>query len=286
MTTAWVLRGGASFGATQAGMARALIEAGHHPDMVLGTSAGALNAAWIAADPTLAGTASLSRLWTTIRRQNVFPINPLVLLGGLVGLKDSTFSPAAFTRWVRSATPLRRLEDGVLPLTVVAADLETAEEVLLQSGPAVPALLASSAMPGIFPPVRVGDRWLVDGSVASDAPIGPAVMAGADQVWLLPSVPSVAMARPRTALDVMLRSVSITLARHTASTVLAWADRCELFVLPAPLVAGVSAFNFQKSAEMIDAAYRLTAGWLDEAQPVHRPATAGTGPGCVEDMPI
>ena len=75
---------------------------------------------------------------------------------------------------------LRRLEEGLLPLSVVATDLETGEEVLLESGPAVPALLASSAMPGIFPPVLIGHRWLVDGSIASDAPIGPAVRAGAE----------------------------------------------------------------------------------------------------------
>jgi NTE family protein len=260
-------------------MARALIEAGHHPDILFGTSAGALNAAWLAADPTLSGAASLARLWTTIRRRDVFPLSPFALLAGLVGLKDSTFRSNAFAGWLRSTTALRRLEDGALPLTVVATDLETGGEVLLESGPAVPALLASCAMPGIFPPVRIGNRWLVDGGVASDTPIGPAVGAGADRVWVLPSVPAVPMARPRTALDVLLRSVSITLARHTASIVMAWADRCELYVLPAPLVAGVSAFSFEKSGELIDAAYRLAVAWLEEARPVHLHEPASTDPG-------
>ncbi len=81
MTTAWVLRGGASFGAAQVGMARALIEAGHHPDLLYGTSAGALNAAWLAADPTLEGIASLARLWTSVRRRDVFPIRPELVAG-------------------------------------------------------------------------------------------------------------------------------------------------------------------------------------------------------------
>jgi NTE family protein len=271
VTTAWVLRGGASFGAAQVGMARALMEAGHYPDMLFGTSAGALNAAWLAADPTLPGTASLAKLWTTVRRRNVFALGPVSLLAGLAGLKDSTFRSSAYAKWLRTTTRLRRLEDGVLPLTVVATDLETGEEVLIESGPAVPALLASSAMPGIFPPVRVGQRWLVDGSVASDTPVGGAVRAGASRVWVLPSIPSVAMARPRTALDVLLRSVSIALARHTAGIVMEWAGRCELYMVPAPLVPGVSAFDFSKSGELIEAGYQLTVAWLEHARPVGSP---------------
>jgi NTE family protein len=276
MTTAWVLRGGASFGAAQVGMARALMEAGHHPDILYGTSAGALNAAWLAADPTLEGVASLGRLWTSVRRRDVFPIRPEMVLAGLAGLRDSMFSSSALTKWVRATAALRRLEDGVLPLTVVATDLESGEEVLMESGPAVPALVASSAMPGIFPPVRIGPRWLVDGSVASDTPIGPAVRAGADRVWVLPSVPSVPMARPRTAIDVLLRSVAISLARYTASTAATWANKCELYLVPAPLVPGVSPFNFDKSSQLIDAAYRLTTAWLPEARPVHPTADPNT----------
>ena len=259
-------------------MARALLEAGHHPDMLYGTSAGALNAAWLAVDPTLTGTAGLARLWTTVKRRDVFPLRPFTAVAGLAGLKDSTFSAGALARWLRGTTALRRLEDGVLPLTVVATDLETGEEVLLDNGPAIPALLASSAMPGIFPPVRIGHRWMVDGSVASDTPVGPAVRAGAGRVWVLPSVPAVPMVRPRAALDVLLRSISITLARHTASIVATWAGSSELYVLPAPLVAGVSPFNFDRSRELIDAAYRLTVAALEDARPIEPGARAAGRP--------
>jgi NTE family protein len=268
MTTAWVLRGGASFSAAQVGMAKALMEAGHHPDLLYGTSAGALNASWLATDPTLDGIASLARMWAAVKRRDVFPVRPWTALMGLAGLKDHLIDHSTFARWLHRTTTLRRLEQGVLPLAVVATDLETGEEVLLDNGPAVPALLASSAMPGVFPPVRIGDRWLVDGSIASDAPIGPAVEAGASRVWVLPSVPVVPMARPKSALDVLLRSASITLARHNASIVATWCTRCELYVVPAPLVAGVSPFSFEKSAALVDAAYRLTSSWLEQARPV------------------
>ena len=268
MTTAWVLRGGASFGAAQVGMARALMEAGHYPDLLYGTSAGALNASWLATDPTLDGIESLGLMWAAVRRRDVFPLRPWTALKGLAGLNDHLVSHDPFAKWLQATTRLRRLEEGLLPLSVVATDLETGDEVLLESGPAVPALLASSAMPGVFPPVIIGDRWLVDGSIASDAPIGPAVRAGASRVWVLPSVPVVPMARPKSALDVLLRSASITLARHNASIVATWCTRCELYVVPAPLVPGVSPFSFDKTSELMEAAYRLATSWLGQARPV------------------
>jgi len=156
----------------------------------------------------------------------------------------------------------------VLPLVVVATDIQTGEAVLLESGPAVPALLASSAMPGVFPPVRIGGRWLMDGSIASDTPIGPAVQAGTTRAWVLPSVPVGPMPRPRTALDALLRSSAIMLARHNAAIIGTWSSSCELYVVPAPFVPGVSPFRFDKSAQLIDAAYRATSSWLRQAHPV------------------
>jgi NTE family protein len=268
MTTAWVMRGGSSFSAAQVGMARALLEAGHHPDLLLGSSAGALNAAWLAADPTLEGLVPLGALWAAARRRDIFPLRPWVALPGVVGLRDHTVNPKGLARWLRAHSLLRRLEDGALPLTVVATDLETGEEVLLEDGPALPALLATSAMPGIFPPVRLGGRWLIDGSIAMDTAIGPAVTAGADRVWVLDSIPAVAMARPRAALDVVLRASSILLARSHAARLEAWGQRCELYVVPAPLVPGVSPFDFRRSREIIDAAYQHARAWLATAKPV------------------
>jgi len=279
MTTAWVLQGGGSLGAAQVGMARALMESGNHPDLVLGTSAGALNAAWLATDPTLEGLGSLGKLWTAARRRDVFPLSGWTALGGVIGLRDHTVSSAAFARWLRSVALVRRLQDGVLPLGVVATDLLTGEAVLLDSGPTVPALLASAAMPGIFPPVLIGTRWLVDGSIASDAPIGQAVRAGADRVFVLPSALNGPAERPRSALGIMLRSSSIMIVRDNARQVAKWSKSCELFVLPAPAVPGASPFSFGKAGELIDAAHLLVATWLQTAQPVdasQQPHATGT----------
>jgi NTE family protein len=255
-------------------MARALLEAGHHPDLLYGTSAGALNAAWLAADPTLPGLDRLAELWTRARRRDVFPIDPWVALSGVMGFRNYTVSPAALAGWLRATCPLLRLQDGVLPLVVVATDIRSGEEVLLASGPAVPALLATSAMPGVFPPVNVGGRWLVDGSISSDTPVAAAVEAGSTRIWVLPSVPAGPWSRPRKAVDAVLTATSIMVSRQHADAVSNWSSRCELYVLPTPLVPGTSAFSFHRSRELMIGAYQIAGDWLTRAQPVTKRSLA------------
>jgi NTE family protein len=257
------------------------MEAGHHPDRLYGSSAGALNAAWLAAEPTLEGLEALAHLWTVVRRSDVFPLSAPVAIAGIAGWRDHLLSSRALAKWLRSTTLVRRLEESVLPLTVVATDLETGEEVLLESGPTVPALLASSAMPGVFPPVFIAGRWLIDGSVVSDTPVGPAVRAGSDRVFVLPSVPAGPAPRPRSALNVLLRSTSVSLARHNVDAVAAWCGHCQLYMVPAPLVPGVSPFSFGRSPDLIEAGYRVTSSWLTGARPV---APGGPADG-VEALP-
>lgn len=268
MTSAWALRGGASFGAAQVGTARALMEAGHYPDLLFGSSAGALNAAWLAFDPTLAGLRLLADLWERAEKARIFALRPWVALPGLLGLKDHIMSGRPLERWLRGVTPLQRVEDGVLPLTVVATDLADGSEVLIERGPLVPALVASSAMPGAFPPVKLGGRWLIDGGIAMDTPIGPAVEAGADEVWVLESVPPMNGGRPRGALDVVLRSSAMMLARHHDIRVQAWCSRCRLYVVPAPVVPGISPFDLSHSQALAAAGYETAKHWLRSAEPV------------------
>jgi NTE family protein len=268
MKTAWVLRGGASFGAVQVGQARALIEVGHHPDFLYGASAGALNAAWLASDPTLEGLSTLAQLWTAMRGRDVFPFNPFTVIAGLMGLSDHTVSSRPFARWLRRVSPLRRLEDGVLGLGVMTTDIQTGEEVLLERGPAVPALLASCAMPGIFPPVHIDGRWLMDGGIANDTPVGRAVQAGAERVWVLPCVPEGRLAKPRSALGALLASSSIALARQSTRELAAWSSACELFVVPAPAVPGASPFRFDHCSKLIEAGHEVARQWLATARPL------------------
>lgn len=267
MTTAWVLPGGASMGAVQAGQAAALLSAGIVPDLLIGASAGSLNAAWLAADPTVRGAKVVENLWMSVSRKQVFPISASAVALGLLGRRDHTVDNRGLARWLEDHLPYRQIDEARQRLTVTATDLDTGEAVFLERGPLVPALLASCAMPGVYPPVAIHDRVMIDGGVAADAPIGRAVAQGADRIYVLPTLPPGPFPRPQGAVELMLRTVGLILGSARNSEIASWAQVCELYVLPAPSL-GASPFSFRHTADLIAGGRALTEAWLAEALPV------------------
>lgn len=282
MRTAWILPGGSSFGAVQVGQLDALVRAGLAPDLLLGTSAGSLNATQMAVNPDGRGVEVLRDLWTGVRRREIFPFRPGTVIAGLAGRRDHTVSNAAFTRWIEAHVPVRRIEDARLPLTLTATDLTSGEPVFLTAGDTVSALLASTALPGVFPPVERDGRTLVDGGLVADAPVGQAVAQGAERVYILPAVGGGGPYRPAKALDVLLASTALVLGHATRTEVEAWAGECEVFVCPAPSVAGLSPFSFKAGPRLMAEARAATEAWLPSARPatpVHRPAGVRSAAG-------
>jgi NTE family protein len=268
MTTAFVLPGGASLGAVQVGMAEALSEAGIRPDLIVGASAGALNGAWLAAHPGPNGVAELRELWCTVRRREIFPFSPLRIMLGLLGRKDHVVDAKHLTRWLAARAPLSRLERARIPLHVMATDLATGLPVMLSTGDALDALLASTAIPGIYPPVQLDGRLLVDGGIAADTPISQAVQLGADTVYVMPTVGIDASARPTSAPSVALQALAHVLGHASDNEITANAERCALYVIPALPTRDISPFDFRHSRALIDGALASTREWLTVAKPV------------------
>lgn len=285
MRTAWVLPGGSTFGAVQAGLVTALFEAGIHPDVLVGTSAGSLNAAWLAGDPTPEGAEKLRDLWTSMRRTDVFPIQPLRILAGKTGLANHLMTNYGLARWLHQTLPYRRLEDARVPLTVTATDLNSGDPVYFDSGPALPSLVASCAIPGMFPPVKIDDRWLIDGGLAAFMPISRAVEQGAERVYILPcggsdpfepasrnrnhkTGPALPAVPPRSISGV--NGAALGAAMNTASRLDMQLNsaRCELYVVPAPSIAGLSPYSFGHSRDLIEAAFVGAKQWIPGARPV------------------
>jgi len=180
--TAFVLSGGASLGALQVGMLRALYERGIAPDLLVGASAGALNAAFVASRPQTVETADeLAAIWHGLRREDVFPVGLRVLVAGLTSRDDHLVPDDGLRQLARRHLQINRLEQAVVPLHLTAFDLIAGEEVLLSNGPVIDALLAAVAIPGILPAVRWGKRRLVDGGVVNNTPISHAVELGAER---------------------------------------------------------------------------------------------------------
>jgi len=252
MPTAFVLSGGASLGATQAGMLQALYERDIRPDMLIGVSAGALNAAFAACRPvTVASAVELQGIWAGLTRSQVFPPSPLTAGLGMLGMRNHSVPAAGLRRIVERYLDVDRLEDAGVALHVVAADVLTGEEVLLSKGPIADALLASAAIPGVFPPVAVDGRLLMDGGVVNNAPISHAVELGADRIFVLPAIGQARLEEaPRGALAAGMTAVSRAIARRLQDDVARYRHEVELTVFEAP--ARIAPTDFGKAGELIE----------------------------------
>jgi NTE family protein len=256
---AFVFQGGGSLAAPQVGMLRALTEAGLTPDLVIGSSAGALNAVAFATDPTPAGIDRLESVWMSLRRQRVAPFSVRTALAAVVGRGDGLVSNSALRGLIESVAVAGTLSGTFIPAHVVATDLASGEPVVLSGGETSPALLASSAFPGLYPPVEVGERLLVDGGVSADVPVLQAEALGAQVTYVLPAA----------AYGAALPHGPVPLAYHALSRILSLAARGDLaaargpvHVLPAPGSQATSPVDFHDTSRLIDEGYRLAAGWL------------------------
>ena len=179
--TAFVLSGGAGLGAIQAGMLRALYEREVRPDLVVGTSVGAVNSAFIASRPQTPHTADeLAEIWRGLGRGDVFPLNPLTGFLGFFGARDHLVPDASLRGLLDEHLEFGRLQDAPIELHVIATDVLSGTEVRLSRGNALEAVMASAAIPGVFPPVPWRGQELMDGGVANNAPISHALEMGAE----------------------------------------------------------------------------------------------------------
>lgn len=275
MKTAFVFSGGGSLGAVQAGMILALTDAGIRPDLVVGASVGAINAAWVAGHPGPEGAERLASIWRTVRRSDVFPARPLVGLLGFAGKRSGLVSPDGLRRLIAKNLDFENLQDAKLPLHVVAADVTTGIETVLSSGNALDALAASAAIPGVFPPVTIDGMALVDGGVLNNAPISHAVQAGAERIYVLPTGYACALAGPpRGALGVALQALTLMVHQRLYFDVEHYQNLVELHVMPPLCPLSVSPVDFTHSSSLIDRSRESTRKWLastaaDQADQAH-----------------
>src|SRR3954471_15146520 len=188
MSIAFVLSGGASLGAIQVGMLRALSDHGIRPDLVVGTSVGAVNGAFVAGRGLTAETVDdLAELWLGMRRGQVFPVEPVTGLLGFLGARRNLVPGTALRRLLARHTDHDRLEDLPIPLHVIACDVLSGREVRLSDGPLIDAVMASAAIPGVLPPVGRQGPPRMDGGVPNKMPISHGIKVGPDEFYELPT---------------------------------------------------------------------------------------------------
>jgi NTE family protein len=186
VTTAFVLGGGGVLGAVEVGMLRALFERGIAPDLVLGTSVGALNGAMVARDPSPAVTERLAELWLSVSRsREVYGDRPLRTVRRAVSTGTHIYSAKPMTRRLQEEFGDQLIEDLPIPFQACAASIERSAEHWFTSGPLVDAVVASAAVPGLMPPARVGGEHYLDGGIVNSIPVARAVELGATRLFVL-----------------------------------------------------------------------------------------------------
>ncbi len=269
MTTAFVLSGGASLGSIQVGMLLAFAEAGIAPDLIVGTSVGAINGGWIASRSDRAGTEQLAELWRSLSRNEVFPTRPVTGLLGFLGRRPNLVPDHGLRRLLRDNLEFTRLEDAPIPFHVGVTDVLSGQDVLLSSGDAVDAITASAAIPAVFPPVRIDGRDYIDGGVVNNTPLSHALALGADVIWVLPTGYSCALpATPRGALALALHGLALTVNQRLAVDVAHLEGTVDLRVVPPLCPVRTSPADFSHSSELIDRSHKATAAWLATRHPV------------------
>ena len=262
--TAIVFAGGGSLGAVQVGMLRALVEANVRFDMVIGASVGAINGAYFAARPDSDGVQALAGFWRGLSKTDIFPLSWFDTCRGLIKRRGYLLQPSALNRLLGQALPIHRIEDAVLPLYIVTTNLLSGAETVLSSGELEQALLASAAIPLVFPCVQIADQFLVDGGVASNTPISTAVALGATNVVVIPTGVSCDLTQPpRGLVALALHTVNLMSMRQLVSDIEHFRTVTSLHIVPPLCPVDVSVFNFDQTESLLQRAYEQTLRWLE-----------------------
>jgi len=270
--TAFVLGGGGRWGAVEVGMLQALEESGIRPDVVLGTSIGAFNGSVIADDPGLGGVERLTKMWEEVTSVDLFRGNTLGRVRNVATLQPAIHRSAEIQLVLEHAfgSANKRIEDLTVPFQCVAASIERAAEHWFESGPLIPALLATSAIPVLFPPVEIDGQHFYDGGLVNSVPLGRAVDLGASVIYVLQVGRIEAPLRPPERLhEAALISFEIARRHRYATAMENLPTDVEVHVLPSgnPVEFDdrrqLKWRDTQDTGELIEGGYKASRAYLE-----------------------
>ena len=269
--TAFVLGGGGVLGAAEVGMLRALLDRGIQPDLIVGTSVGAINGALVAADPTPDGADRLRGLWEELTSQGVFAGSVLSRVGTLVRTGTHVHPREPLRELLTAHLPVPTFAGLQVPFQCVAASIERAAEHWFTDGALVDAVLASCAVPGLLPPVELNGEHYLDGGLVHSIPVGRAVALGADTVYVLHVGRIDAPLRPPTRpWEVATVAFEIARRHRFAADLAALPPGVTVHVLPSgdaapPGTANLRYRDFSGVGTRIDQAHAAAGDYLDRA---------------------
>ncbi|MFD2091469.1 patatin-like phospholipase family protein [Blastococcus deserti] len=270
--TAFVLGGGGVLGAAEVGMLRALFEHGVHPDLVVGTSVGAINGALVAADPGPSAVDRLRAVWEELASQQVFAGSVLGRMSTLVRTRTHLHRAEPLRQLLEAHLPVKTFAELRIPFQCVAASIERAAEHWFSDGALVDAVLASCAVPGLLPPVQLAGEHYLDGGLVHSIPVGRAVALGAGTIYVLHVGRIDRPLRPPTRpWEVATVAFEIARRHRFAGDLAALPPGVTVHVLPSGDTAPLSTANlryrdFSGVAARIDRAHAAAGDHLDRVR--------------------
>ncbi|HUA95576.1 MAG TPA: patatin-like phospholipase family protein [Acidimicrobiales bacterium] len=262
--TAFVLAGGGSRGAVQVGMLAELVARGIRADRVYGASVGAVNGAAYCGDPTSEGVKRLETVWRGLTGADVFPRGRVHGPWTFLQHRPSVHANGGLRRIVEEGVSFERLEDAVIPLEIVTTSLTDGQERWITKGPVVEAVMASAAIPAIFPPVVIEGDVLVDGGVVDNVPISRPVAAGAGRVYVLLCGPLHFRPRaPQRPVEAVLTAFFVAIHARFARELAQLPPGVEVVVFSGGGDPSADYRDFSASGELIDAGRAEVASVLD-----------------------
>lgn len=262
---AFVFSGGGNLGAIQVGQVKALIERGITPDAVIGCSVGALNGAAVAGEPGMDAVRHLENVWRSLKREDIFPPTKIGR-GPWIYAKNGTgaYADTGLRRLVDQCLRFARFEDAKASFHVVATSLAAGTERWFNAGSVALPLLASTALPGAFPPVDIDGELYIDGGVVNNIPISKAFELRAKRVYVL-DVGNMERERrtPKRPYEVLMQAVSIARAYRYRIERDNVPEGVEMIRLPAIDVGKLKYDDFSRTSELIERSYHASAAFLD-----------------------
>lgn len=265
---AFVLPGGGSAGAVQVGILRSLLEAGIQPDVLVGCSVGALNAAYIAQSPTIAQVRRMAVTWAALSRADVFGNSRTRTVARLVMRHSHIYEPEALRGLIRRCCSVTDLADLHVPVHVVTTDLDNGVARWWNSGPTEEILYASACLPGLLPPVLLNGHRHVDGGVLEPAPVQRAVDLDATTVYVLGEVVGPTEEEPPgrlSALDVLVRSFAISRYSRLPDPAAVARKGQRVIVVPGASTVGITLTDFSHTRRLMAESYQRSRRFLAEA---------------------
>lgn len=263
----FVLGGGGSLGAVQVGMLQALAEQGVAPDLVAGTSIGSINGAVVALDPKGAAN-RLSHVWPRMKREHILPGGPFDQARTLQRSKTHLFPnkalAAVISDFIGGDTTF---DDLALPFAAVTMDVATARPHMVREGRLLPALLASAAIPGVWPPGEHEGRLLYDGGVVANVPLRQAHEMGAESLVVLDCAFAGRLPEtPGTLAEVLLYTGLVTMRAQAVLEAPRVAATVPVVYVPGPEPLPISTLDFDRTSDLIEASYEAARPFLERVE--------------------